>query len=306
MVRRIAAIDLGTNTARLLIADCFPDGRFEQLYLARTIVRLGGGFDRRTGLSADAMQRTLACLHEFRRQIDHRGVTLVRAVATSAVRDAANGALFVEQVAKETGIQLAIIDGSLEGRLTLLGVLAGLEQQPEELLLFDVGGGSTEYSIARGGRPLFVQSLPLGVVRLTEGKMDSSAMVDKIDRELFLLLQAIKEKELIPDPAKAMLVGTAGTATTLAAISMGMVEYDYRRVNNHLLSRSEVQRIHDLLAPLTPAERLAVAGLEPGREDLIIAGILITLQTMERFGFERMTVSDYGLLEGLLLADRLT
>jgi len=170
MVRRIAAIDLGTNTARLLIADCFPDGRFEQLYLARTIVRLGGGFDRRTGLSADAMQRTLACLHEFRRQIDHRGVTLVRAVATSAVRDAANGALFVEQVAKETGIQLAIIDGSLEGRLTLLGVLAGLEQQPEELLLFDVGGGSTEYSIARGGRPLLCRVCRWGWCALPKGR----------------------------------------------------------------------------------------------------------------------------------------
>ncbi len=305
MVRRISAIDLGTNTARLLIADCFPDGRFEQVYLSRTIVRLGGGFDRRTGLAADAVQRTLDCLHGFRREIDHRGVTLVRAVATSAVRDAANGASFVEQVARETGVQLAIIDGSLEGRLTLLGVLAGLDQQPQQLLMFDVGGGSTEYSIARGGRPLFVQSLPLGVVRLTEGKTEAVAMVDKIDRELDGLVQAITEEHLIPDPAKNLLVGTAGTATTLAAISLGMAEYDYRRVNNHVLTRSEVQRIHDLLAPLTPSERLKIAGLEPGREDLIIAGTLITLHTMERFGFDRMTVSDYGLLEGLVIADRL-
>lgn len=305
MMRRIAAIDLGTNTARLLIADCFPDGRFEQVYLSRTIVRLGGGFDRQTGLAPDAVRRTLACLHEFRRQIDHRGVALVRAVATSAVRDAANGVSFVEQVALETGIQLAIIDGSLEGRLTLLGVMAGLDRQPEQLLMFDVGGGSTEYSIARGGRPLFVQSLPLGVVRLTEGKPDPAAMVDKIDRELDGFVQALTKDNLIHDPAHTLLVGTAGTATTLAAISLEMAEYDYRRVNNHVLTRSEVQRIHDLLAPLHPAERLAVTGLEPGREDLIIAGALITLHTMERLGFERMTVSDYGLLEGLVIADRL-
>lgn len=305
MTRRIAAIDLGTNTARLLIADCLPGGRFEQVFLSRTIVRLGGGFDRQTGLAADAVQRSLACLHEFKRQIDHRGVTLVRAVATSAVRDAANGAFFVEQVERETGIQLAVIDGALEGRLTLLGVMAGLESQPEQLLMFDVGGGSTEYSIARGGRPLFVRSLPLGVVRLTEGRATSAAMADKIGRELDVLVHTITKDHALPDPANTLLVGTAGTATTLAAISLGMVEYDYRRVNNHLLTRKEVQRIHDLLLPLTPAERLNIAGLESGREDLIIAGTLITLQTMERFGFDRMTVSDYGLLEGLVIADSL-
>lgn len=302
MVRRVAAIDLGTNTARLLIADCFSGGRFEQLVLSRTIVRLGGGFDRQTGLAGDAIERAMGCLHEFRRQIDHRGVTDVRAVATSAVRDAANGTLFVERVRRETGIPLAVINGEVEAGLTVRGIFAGLDHDPELMFMFDVGGGSTEYSLARGGRPLFVESLPLGVVRLTEGKGNEEAINEKIDRELTLMRQRMEERRLIPDPAEALLVGTAGTATTLAAIDLEMRDYDYRRVNNHVLLREDIRKIHERLAPLSSEERLAVPGLEPGREDLIIAGTLITLQTMDCFGFERMTVSDFGLLEGLLCA----
>ncbi|CAH2031784.1 Ppx/GppA phosphatase family protein [Trichlorobacter ammonificans] len=306
MACRVAAIDLGTNTARLLIADCYPGGRFEQLVLSRVIIRLGGGFSRQTGLADEAIERAMRCLYEFRRQIDHRGVTDVRAVATSAVRDAANGALFVERVRRETGIPLAVIGGEVEARLTLRGITAGLEGNPEELFMFDVGGGSTEYSLARSGRPLFVESLPLGVVRLTEGKGDEAAMGEKIGRELAQMQQRMEVARLIPDPSGTVLVGTAGTATTLAAINLEMRDYDYRRVNNHVLTRNDIRRIYERLAPLGPAERLTVPGLEPGREDLIIAGILITLHTMECFGFEQMTVSDFGLLEGLLAAGAVT
>jgi len=107
---------------------------------------------------------------------------------------------------------------------------------------------------------------------------------------------------IIPDPSSSVLAGTAGTATTLAAISLEMQEYDYRRVNNHILDRGEIRRIFDILLPMSPSRRLTVPGLEPGREDLIIAGILVTLHTMDIFGFERMKVSDYGLLEGLIVA----
>ena len=302
MTERIAAIDFGTNTARLLIADRFADGSFSQVCIKRTIVRLGGGFCRTEGLAEDAIERAMACLHDFSCEINHRGVTAVRAVATSAVRDAVNGAAFVARVERETGIRLAVIDGQLEGNIALQGVLAGLQMRPPHLLMFDVGGGSTEYTYARASSPLFVQSLPLGVVRLTEGKGEPDAMRDKIARELDRLEQQLVQSGIVIDPSSAMLVGTAGTATTLAAISLEMTEYDYRRVNNHRLERTEIQRIYDLLLPLAPAERLQVPGLEPGREDLIIAGCLITLMTLERFGFESMTVSDYSLLEGLIVA----
>lgn len=302
MSRRIAAIDFGTNTARLLIADLFDNGQFEQVALNRTIVRLGGGFSRETGLAADAMQRAKTCLHQFAETIRKHGADTVRAVATSAVRDAVNGPAFVDQMALETGIRLGVIDGLTEGRVTLTGVLAGLDQQPEQVLMFDVGGGSTEYTIARGACPLFVHSLPLGVVRLTEGKPGPAAMADKIGRELDSLQQQMAQAQIALSP-KTLLVGTAGTATTLAAISLEMTEYDYRKVNNCVLEQQEIQRIYNLLLPLSPYQRLSVAGLEKGREDLIIAGSLITLLTLQRFGFSSMKVSDYGLLEGLVLSD---
>jgi len=300
MSQRIAAIDFGTNTARLLIADLYDDGRFEQVVLKRTIVRLGGGFSRETGLADDAMQRGRTCLHDFAATIRNHAVDAVRAVATSAVRDAVNGAAFVERMAEETGIRLGVIDGLAEGSVTLAGVLSGLDMQPEQLLMFDVGGGSTEYTVARGSRPLFVHSLPLGVVRLTEGKGEPAAMIDKIGRELNNLEHQMTMADASIPPG-TLLVGTAGTATTLAAISLGMKEYDYRKVNNHLLAAQEIQRIYDLLLPLAPEERLTIAGLEKGREDLIIAGSLITLLTMERFGCKLMKVSDFGLLEGLIV-----
>lgn len=300
--QRIAAIDLGTNTARLLIADRLDNGAFEQVYLQRTIVRLGGGFDKASGLAADAIERALSCLGEFKRQIDHRGVTTIRAVATSAVRDAANGRQFVEQVARATGISLAVIDGQIEGQITMLGVLAGLDPRPDALFMFDVGGGSTEYTLTGVPGAPFVRSLPLGVVRLTEGKGDAAAIAEKTGRELDSLVQQINRAGVSFSPASTTLVGTAGTATTLAAISLGMEEYDYRKVNNFLLELGEIRRIYQLLTGLSPLERLKVAGLEPGREDLIIAGTVVTMMTMERFGFERMTVSDYGLLEGLVVA----
>lgn len=305
MPQRIAAIDFGTNTARLLIADRYPDGRFEQVSLMRAIVRLGGGFCRQQGLADDAMQRALSCLRDFRDEISRLGVQAVWAVATSAVRDAVNGPAFVAQVEGETGIRLRVIDGQTEGSITLQGVLAGLDQRPDNLLLFDVGGGSTEYTFAQGTTPRFVHSLPLGVVRLTEGKGEPFAMAEKINRELDTLETHMASDQLQIDPATTLLVGTAGTATTLAALSLKMAEYDYRKVNNLVLDRAEIQRIYDQLLPLSPSERLQLPGLEPGREDLIIAGALITLLTLQRFHFDQMKVSDYSLLEGLVVTDLL-
>jgi len=294
----VAAIDLGTNTARLLIATLKP---YRQIMLRRTITRLGGGFTRETGLSAEAMGRSLAALAGFAAEIARHGVTRVRAVATSAVRDAANGKEFCQRVHAETGIELAVIDGHEEAVLTLLGVSRVLTEQGGDLAVFDIGGGSTEYTLASAGKPLFSRSLPVGVVRLTEGKNRVAAMQDKIGRELELLRRQLATDGVLKRFCAATLVGTAGTATSLAAIQMQMVDYDYRKVNNFVLTRPEVQAIFDRLLPLTPAQRLGVTGLEPGREDLIIAGTLVVLETMRVFGFGALKVSDSGLLEGLIL-----
>ncbi len=301
MKTRIAAIDFGTNTARLLIADKKQSG-FEQIALQRDVVRMGGGFSRQQGLSPEAWQRGLDCLKRFSVLIaDAGGVESVRAVATSAVRDAVNGSRFIDHVFRETGIELNAIDGICEGELTLAGVLAGLDCPGEELFVFDVGGGSTEYTLARKGVAEFVRSLPLGVVRLTEGQGSLEAMKDKITRELSQLESELCRQGCRPGES-AILVGTAGTATTLAAISMEMSDYDYRRVNNAVISRTEIEQILERLLPLSPSQRLAVPGLEKGREDLIIAGIAITLATMDLAGQEQLKVSDYGLLEGLVVS----
>jgi len=306
MVRRIAAIDFGTNTARLLVADRNPDGSFQQVRIEREIVRMGGGFDRERGLSDDAMQRGHLCLSRFAGILEEYGVTELRAVATSAVRDAANGRAFLDRIYRLTGISLSAINGETEGALTLAGVVAGLDIRPDHLMVFDVGGGSTEYTVARAGRATFIRSLPLGVVRLTEGKSSPAGMSEKIEKELGRLSAEMARSAIAADHADAVLVGTAGTATTLAAISQKMANYDYRRVQNSVLSLDEVRRIYSLLLPLTLEERVRVPGLEKGREDLIVAGILITLHTMERFGFSTFKVSDYGLLEGLIVSDGTT
>lgn len=300
MSGRLAVIDLGTNTARLLIADRYGDGSFRNVHLQREVVRMGGGFSRTKGLSMNAMQRGLSCLTRFSEVIRNYDSPDVLAVATSAVRDAINGAQFVSQVRQEAGINLRVIDGVIEGTLTLAGVMAGLDRPCEEALIFDIGGGSTEYTLARYGRAAYVRSLPLGVVRLTEGKGTVIAMEQKIRKELELLSHGMRQAGVLVHSG-VPLIGTAGTATTLAAISMEMEDYDYRRVNNSVISRQEVESILERLLPMAPEERLNVAGLERGREDLIIAGILITLQTMELFGMTTMKVSDYGLLEGLVV-----
>jgi len=285
----------------LLIGYIEPSRSIRQVLIKRWITRLGGGFTREEGLVEDARERTVNALADFAEEMKRHGVTRVRAVATSAVRDAVNGASFCDEILEKTGIMIEVIDSRVEGLLTLQGVLAGIDDSSGGVLVFDIGGGSTEYILTLDGTPLFTESLPLGVVRLTEGKKDVASMVDKIFRELAILKSGLEKESFLELFKNVTLVGTAGTATTLAAISMKMTDYDYRRVNNYTLSIQEIRDIFAMLLPLTPGERLRVTGLEKGREDLIIAGILVTLETMVMFGFAHLKVSDFGLLEGVLL-----
>ncbi len=302
--RKLASIDFGTNTARLLIAHLRDQNEIVKILIEREITRMGGGFTPENGLSVDAMRRGVACLERFASIVRSHGVENIRAVATSAVREAVNGRLFLDMVKRETGINLRIIDGEEEGALTLAGVMLGLDREHEELLLFDIGGGSTEFIFARDGKRVFSKSLPLGVVRLVESGDDEDAIRERIRRQL----EAVVSEMSINGAGisgRTALVGSAGTATTLAAIKLGLREYDYRLVNNSLLTRGDIQEIYDRLAPLSLEERLAIPGLEKGREDLIIAGIMITAMTMDIFNITEMKVSDYGILEGVAIADTL-
>src|ERR1039457_6334752 len=269
-----AVIDLGTNTARLLVGHIDPSGHIQPLLVKRWITRLGGGFSRETGLSSEARIRTINALVDFVHEIEKHDPSSIRAVATSAVRDAINGKSFSEDVFSETGIKIEILSSRDEGLITLHGVMAGLDLLSGDLMVFDVGGGSTEYTVAVDKEMIFTHSLPLGVVRLTEGKHNRAQMDDKISRELESLRIRLQEKNILDLVECSVLVGTAGTATTLAAISMKLEHYDYRLVNGYSLSRGEIEEIFNFLAPMSPEERIQVPGLEKGREDLIIAGII--------------------------------
>lgn len=295
-----AAIDLGTNTARLLIAKRLSSG-IVPVRIEREIVRLGGDFTDESGLSVGAQERGLACLRRFSAIIAEYGVIPVLASATSAVRDAVNGGDFVERVFRETGIALVVIDGDLEAKLTLNGVLSVIDSDCDTLVVLDVGGGSTEFTVSAHKTPVFVKSMPIGVVRLTEGFRTAAEMVARV-RSVIDLLEKDLTSAGISVSGDFELVGTAGTATTIAAIKLEMVDYDYRHVNNFVVDREDISEIFQRLLQLSPQERLTIKGLEKGREDLIIAGLLITTSIMDRFGFKRLKVSDFGLLEGLALS----
>lgn len=295
-----AAIDFGTNTARLLIAVDSPTGIIP-VRVEREVVRLGGGFTDQFGLSVEAIERGLSCLRRFSEIISGYGVGQVRASATSAVRDAVNGKAFVDKVLQETGIKLAVIDGDLEARLTLRGVISGLDSASDAFVVLDVGGGSTEFTVSCHGTPVFIKSMPIGVVRLTEGFCSDIEMVERVRSVIDQLEKNLSSAGIVL-PGNSELIGTAGTATTIAAIKLEMVDYDYRKVNNFIVSSGDVSEILQRLSRLTPQERLSVKGVEKGREDLIIAGMVIITSIMERFGFNRLKVSDFGLLEGLALS----
>jgi exopolyphosphatase/guanosine-5'-triphosphate,3'-diphosphate pyrophosphatase len=167
--------------------------------------------------------------------------------------------------------------------------------------VLDVGGGSTEFTVSSRGIPLFVSSMPIGVVRLTEGFSSTGSMAERV-RIVIDQLEKDLNSAGIAVSGDFELVGTAGTATTIAAIKLEMEEYDYRSVNNSTVNREDIGGIFQRLSHLTPHERLAVKGLEKGREDLIIAGLIIITSVMDRFGFKRLKISDFGLLEGLALS----
>ncbi len=304
----MAAIDAGTNTFRLLVADG-PEAVLTPSCKMQEIPRLGEGFAAGGGrLQEAAMERGLAVMARFAARLDACRPDRIRAVATSVVREAGNGADFTTRVRRETGIPLEIISGAEEAALTALGVWRGLPRREEgPLFLFDIGGGSTEFtSIAAGGEIRFSRSYPFGVVKLTEKFLAcepptaaaAAALTATVDDSLDELFRDLQAAGLGPR-VEGTLVGSAGTMTTFAAVDQGLVVYDPLRVNGYELSRERLAVLHERLWRLPRRERADVPGLEPGRADVILAGGLIALRLMERLHFSRVVVSDSALLEGI-------
>lgn len=302
---RIASIDIGTNTVRLLIGELSETGNLDKLDIQRVITRLGEGFSQNNGLIAEsAEKRTIQALSEFREALAAYRVEHTRAVATSVVRESSNREEFKKRVNKETGLDIEIISGEEEARLTVNGVLGSVALSTEDALIFDIGGGSTEYIHVRGNTIISLKSIQLGVVHLTEQYMinniNSEALLSVMTEYIDNTLESELKDFDIPDPDSLSLIGTAGTPTTLAAIKLKLEPYDPSKVNGYLLSRRIIESILRKLYPMTARQRLSLPGLEKGREDLIVPGALITLRTMSRFSKDSLIVSDGGLLEGVL------
>jgi len=298
-----AAIDIGTNTLRLLVAETVGPDDYTVLHEEQQITRLGEGL-RSTGVLQDApRRRSLTVLRRFAELARSLKAGEIVAVATSAVREARNGQEFVAEVWREAGLALRVIDGEEEARLTLLGVRHGLRLGSRRVLAIDIGGGSTEFVLARGEVIEGIVSTGLGVVKLTEQYLVSDPpTVDERRRlEEFVGTRIDRLRRELPGLEAAQLVGTAGTVTTLAAVDLALVTYDRQKVRGHCLSLARVRELLDRLAALALRERRQVPGLEPGRADIILAGAAILAVSMERLGYDELRVSDEGLREGILI-----
>ncbi len=306
----LAGIDIGTNTLRLLVAETGPD-TFKELCSKRRITRLGQDLDRTGMLSHDARQRSISALLDFRDNIRRHDVLHTAAIGTSALRKASNTHEFVDDVKKRTGLDIGVITGEEEARLTLLGVsrmLRGVhsatgDDRLRSSLVIDIGGGSTEIIMTRLGAETEMVSLALGAVYLTERFIEHDP---PYRNELELIRRTVRaalrmhDKVLGRDPA-GVLVGTAGTVTTLAAMEQKLTEYDPEKINRFILTRKAIDSIVTGLSRSTLKERKNIPGLESGREDIILAGAIVAQEIMERYGHTRMIVSDWGLREGVII-----
>lgn len=299
----LSAIDIGTNALRLLVAEVSEKKDLRLLYQERRITRLGAGLGQSRKLSLTAMDQTLRVLEDFCRKIEQSQANRVVAAATSAVREAENGGEFLAKVHAATGLRVEVISGEEEARRTLLGVMFDISPRPPFALVVDIGGGSTEFIYAEEGLPKVLLSTPLGVVRLAENHRlsdpPSRAELATLRREIEAEIQRVRE--VIPSGGPLVLIGTAGTATTLAGMELGLTRYDPSRIHLHSLTREKVREIFERLAGQTLEERRQTPFLERGREDIILPGTAVLLLTMEGFGLEEVTVSEAGLKEGLIL-----
>jgi len=277
---RVAAVDIGTNTTRLLVADVV-DGRLDEVHRETRITRLGEGVDARGRLLPVPIARVRNVLADYRRTLETLGAERTLAVATSAVRDADNGEAFLGEVEWSYGFTTLLVGGDEEAQLTRRGV----DPAPGTLVV-DIGGGSTEL-ILDG----FHVSLPIGSVRFTERYGEDVERIAEATRELV-------DVELEPGAA----VGVAGTVTTLAALDLALERYDRERVHGHRLSREAARSQLRRLASLTVDERRALPAMEPERAPVIVAGAAILVAILDRFDLDAIRVSERDLLDGIALA----
>src|SRR5271166_2177008 len=313
MARRVAAVDCGTNSLRMLLAEVDP-GRAELTDVARRmeIVRLGQGVDKTGRLAPEALRRTIAVLRDYADIIARSGVQPVRMVATSATRDADNAAEFVRLVKEVLGVTPEVLTGAEEAVLSFTGATAELAAGPDRgpFLVTDIGGGSTEFVLGSPTRA-FVSgsaapavhgiSVDVGCVRLTERHLHGdpptglqvAAAIADIDAALDTVAATVPVRQ------GRTLIGLAGSVTTIAAIAMGLSAYDAARIHHARVSADDVHAVTRGLLAQTRTARAAVGVMHPGRVDVIGGGALVLDRLMERFGFSEVLVSEHDILDGM-------
>ncbi|MFD6078991.1 exopolyphosphatase [Streptomyces hydrogenans] len=300
---RVAGIDCGTNSIRLLVADVHPEtGELVELDRRMTIVRLGQGVDRTGRLAPEALERTFAACREYAAVIEELGAERVRFVATSASRDAENRQDFVDGVVAILGVEPEVITGDQEAAFSFAGATGELSGT-ETYLVVDIGGGSTEF--VTGNRQVeAARSVDIGCVRLTERHVRhdpptaEEAEAIRADVRAALDLAA----ETVPITGADTLVGLAGSVTTVAAIALGLPEYDSEKVHHSRVSRAQVDEVVTRLLASTHDERAAIPVVHPGRVDVIVAGALVLQEIVERVGAAEVVVSEHDILDGIALS----
>ncbi len=297
---RFATLDVGTNTVLLLVAERRGGGLAPVLERAE-ITRLGRGVDATGVLQPAAIRETVATVAGFARQARELGAGPIACVATSAARDARNGAEFFSATRDACGLSPEVIPGDEEARLVWLAAWQEYGGGPG-LAVLDVGGGSTEWIVGEGPSLRGRASLQVGAVRLTERHVRASPIpAGALAAVRAAARSALEPLGALPAAGGARLVGVAGTVTTLCAVARGLPFHDAQRVHGTALGLAEVEQLIDRMAPLTVAERAALPGMEPRRADVIVAGAAIVAEAMGRSGFDALTVSDRGVRWGLLL-----
>jgi exopolyphosphatase / guanosine-5'-triphosphate,3'-diphosphate pyrophosphatase len=300
---RVAVVDIGTNSTRLLIADV-KDGVLREVERQTTVTNLGRGVDLTHNLCSDAVDSVCTVIAGYMARWEEMGAERVMAIATSAVRDSANGDAFIAELRERFGLDAHLLSGEEEARLTYLGATAQRAPSEESTLVLDIGGGSTELIVGTGSEVSFHTSLQAGTIRHSERHINSDPPDPHELEDLASDVRALIDEAVAASggvrPARAIAV--AGTPTSLAAVEQELEPYDSGRVHGYRLTMLPVQKMLSTLSALPLAERLRVPGLHPGRAPTIVAGSVILVGVMRAFGVEEVEVSEHDILHGSALS----
>ena len=296
---RVAAIDCGTNSIRLLIAD-ITEGNFKEVVRTMEIVRLGQGVDQTKMFHPDAIERTLTAVEKFAKQITNKGVEKIRFCATSATRDATNRAVFIDGVRKILGVEVEVIPGDEEARLSYIGATKELQQSDAPFLVVDIGGGSTEF-VYGDKNVIAAKSVNIGCVRMSERHLNTQppTMAQVAQAIVDIDLAITQAAAVVPITQAKTLVAVAGTATTVAAAALELDNYDRYLIHLSRISAQSVHKVAGLFQSMNRQELASIGYMHPGRVDVITAGALVLSRVMAATGASEFVASESDILDGI-------